>query len=369
MDEARWRCFLEGLRAQERTTQARDSFSPALWKELAGTGLFEILTPAAPGGNLPEAVTRLRELGRASPDRGLTFSAVTQLASTVFCLEAFGGAEVKDRYLPGARSGEAIGGHAITEADAGSDVMNMSTTAARRGEHYILSGSKRFITNAPVATTLVVYAKTEEEGKAGSLSAFLVEVGWPGVHVSEPMPTAGLRGSPIGEVRFDEVRVPEANRISHAGAGMLVLDQVMKRETLLAFAANIGEMERSVAESVDYVNHRKQFGGPIGKNQLVANRLVDSAIAIELGGALLDSIAAKMDGFTDVTIPVAAAKVLISEAHLTCALDNIRVRGGTGYLTTEPYVNDLLDALPGTIYSGSNDVLRAKIATMMGIRT
>lgn len=369
MTEERWRRFLETLRGQDRLARPDGGFSRDLWVELAGTGLFAVLPGAAPDKGLPEAVARFRELGRVSPDRGLTFSAVTQLASTIFCLEAFGNHELRERYLPDARSGAAIGGHAITEAEAGSDVMNMSAKAVRRGDHYVLSGTKRFITNAPVATTLIVYAKTEGDGQDGNVSAFLVETGWRGVDCSEAMPTAGLRSSPIGEVRLDEVKVPEANRVGHPGAGMLILDQVMKREILLAFAANVGEMERSVQESVGYVNQRTQFGAPVGRNQLVADRLVDAQIAIELGGALLESIANKIDGYVDVTVPVAAAKVFISEAHLACALNSVRVRGGNGYLATEPYCADVLDAVPGTIYSGSNDVLRTKIATMMGVRT
>ncbi|MFY1673574.1 acyl-CoA dehydrogenase family protein [Plantactinospora sp. WMMB334] len=368
MIEERWQRILETLGGRDRSVR-EGGFCRDLWREVAETGLFAVLPGSAPGECMAEAVTRFRELGRVSPDRGLTFSAVTQLASTVFCLTVFGSRELRERYLPAAQSGAAIGGHAITEAEAGSDVMNMSTTAVRRGDHYVLTGSKRFITNAPIATTLVVYAKTEGDGPEGGLSAFLVETGWPGVGAAGAMPTAGLRSAPIGEVHLDGVKVPEANRVGHPGAGMLILDQVMKREILLAFAANVGEMERSVRESVDYANQRVQFGAPIGGNQLVADRLVEAQIAIELGGTLLESIAAKIDGYSDVTIPIAAAKVFISEAHLACALNSIRIRGGNGYLDTEPYCADLLDAVPGTIYSGSNDVLRTKIATMMGIKT
>ncbi len=370
MDEKRWHQFLDEGAAACMSYEGRTDFSRDDWNELAGTGLFSVLSNTGQGDDLIDAVSRLRELGRASSDRGLTFSAVTQLASTIFCLEAFGSSALQERYLPAARTGEAIGGHAITEEDAGSDVTNMAATAVLSDDgHYMLDGAKRFITNAPVASTLVVYARTEGDGHDGSLSAFLVETDWDGVNVSAPMPTAGLHSSPIGEVRFDGVAVPEGNRVGHPGAGILILDQVMKREILLAFAANVGEMEQTLRESVTYVNQRKQFGVRIGENQLVSNRLVESQIAVELGGALLESVAAKIDGFSDVTIPIAAAKIFISEAHVSCALNAIQVRGGNGYLTTMPYWSHLLDAVPGTIYSGSTDVLRAKIATMMGVNT
>ncbi len=143
----------------------------------------------------------------------------------------------------------------------------------------------------------------------------------------------------------------------------------MKREILLAFAANLGEMEQVVADAVRYVNERRQFGVTIGSNQLVANRIVETQIAIELGGALLDSIADRLDGFEDVTIPIAAAKIFISEANVQSVINALQVHGGNGYLNTSPLATHLLDAVPGAIYSGSNDLLRTKIATLLGVAT
>lgn len=366
----RWSGFTDQLREVDsaRGTAAADGFSRERWTALASSGLLGTFAEAGIGsGGMNTAVARLRALGRINSDRGLTFSAATQLASTIYCLRAFAGTDLQQRYLPAAENGTAIGGHAITEADAGSDVMSMSSTATLTGEHYRLSGIKRFITNAPIASTLVVYAKTIEDGIDKGLSAFLVETAWSGLDTSKLMDTAGLRTSPIGEVVFDDVEVPVTNRIGHTGAGMLILDQVMKREILLAFAANIGEMEQSVARSVTHVNQRQQFGASIGSNQLVADRIARTQIAIELGGALLESIADRLDGYEDVTIPISAAKIFISEANLEAAINAISVHGGNGYLTSSPLPAHLLDAIPGAIYSGSNDLLRTKIATMLGV--
>lgn len=366
----RWTGFVERLRETGSlgATPAREGFSPDRWADLSDSGLFSTLAEEGiGGGGMHSTIRRLRDLGRIGGDRGLTFSAVTQLASTIYCLRAFGDPDLQKRYLPAAENGTAIGGHAITEAGAGSDVMAMSSTAVRTGDSYRLSGVKRFITNAPVASTLVVYAKTVEDGIDKGLSAFLVETGWAGVDTSETMTTAGLRTSPIGQVVFDHVEVPVANRVGHTGAGLLILDQVMKREIMFAFAANLGEMEQSVAQSVQYVNQRKQFGVSIGSNQLVANRIAETQIAIELGGALLESIAGRLDGFDDVTIPISAAKIFISEANLDAAINAIRVHGGNGFLAASPLPSQLLDAVPGAIYSGSNDLLRSKIATMLGV--
>lgn len=365
----RWSAFIDDLE-QARPESLSESFDAELWGALSASGLFESLSSNEnQDGGLSTAIDRIRQLGRCSPDRGLTFSAVTQLASTIYCLRTFAGTNLRERYLPEAESGHAIGGHAITEAGAGSDVMNMATTATLNGDHYRLSGTKRFITNAPVSSTLVVYAKTVEHGVEKGLSAFLVETAWEGVTTSAPMPTAGLRSSPIGEVHLHDVQVPVENRIGHSGAGLLILDQVMKREILLAFAGNLGEMEARVTRSINYANQREQFGVSIGGNQLVANRIVETQIAIELGGALISSLAQRIDGFEDLTIPVAAAKIFISEANVSSALNAIQVHGGNGYLTTSALPDQLLDAVPGAIYSGSNDLLRTKIATMLGVKS
>lgn len=369
MTKNQWSIFIDHL---QRTTgdDHREDFNAEMWDQLSASRVFETLAYyGAAGVGLKTAIDRVRDLGRTSPDRGLTFSAVTQLASTIYCLRTFADTTLQDRYLPAAEAGTAIGGHAITEAGAGSDVMNMSTTATHYGDHYVLSGTKRYITNAPIASTLVVYAKTVEDGEDKGLSTFLVETSWAGVDTSETIPTAGLRSSPIGEVSLDEVRVPVENRIGHTGAGLLILDQVMKREILLAFAGNLGEMERQVSRSVQHVNEREQFGASIGRNQLVANRIVETQIAIELGGALIDSIADRVEGFEDLTIPVAAAKIFVSEANVASALNAIHIHGGSGYLASSPLPYDLLDAVPGAIYSGSNDLLRTKIAAMLGVNT
>lgn len=368
--ETQWPKFVERVRASSTADEAASSggFPADRWQQLSATGVFTAFKESgASGGGLATAVGRMRELGRSSPDRGLTFSAVTQLASTIYCLRAFADKGLQERYLPDAEAGTAIGGHAITEAAAGSDVMNMQSTAVLEGGHYVLNGTKRFITNAPVATTLIVYAKTVENGVDKGLSAFVVETAWPGVDTSESMPTAGLRTSPIGEVHLVQVKVPAGNRVGHSGAGMLILDQVMKREILLAFAGNLGEMERVVEQSIQHVNEREQFGVSIGSNQLVANRIVETQIAIELGGALIDSIVGRIDGFEDITIAVAAAKIFISEANVAAVLNAIQVHGGVGYLDSSPLPSALLDAVPGAIYSGSNDLLRTKIATMLGV--
>lgn len=368
--QPRWSDFIDDLRHSDQSQPPREGFPIDRWQELAASGVFSSLAHTeTEHGDLSTAIDRMRELGRANPDRGLTFSAVTQLASTIYCLRAYADNDLQRRYLPAAEAGTAIGGHAITEAEAGSDVMNMSTTATRHEDHYVLSGSKRFITNAPVASTLIVYAKTVENEADKGISAFLVETASPGVDTSMTMSTAGLRSSPIGEVRLDQVSVPAGNLIGHPGAGMLILDQVMKREILLAFAANLGEMERLVQDSVRYVNKREQFGSSIGRNQLVANRIADTQIAIELGSALIDSVARRIDGFEDMTIPVAAAKIFISEANVSSVLNSIHVHGGNAYLASSPLTTNLLDAVPGAIYSGSNDLLRTKISTMLGVAT
>ena len=341
-------------------------FSRERWKTLSETGLFFVEAPF--DHQLRTLTHRFRELGLASHDRGLTFSAVTQVASSIYCLQAFGDEEIQRQYLPKLMSGDIIGGHAITEDNAGSDVANMDTTAACDGSEYILNGAKKYITNAPIADVLVVYAKTLRDGRDVGISPFLVPCDHEGVKRSPPMGTAGLKSSPIGEIEFHDVRISESHRIGFEGGGMMILDQVMKREIVLAFSANLGEIEQRRNLAIKHSNQRIQFGSTIGANQLVSNKIVNMQISLELGGALIDKITQDIMGTKDVSISTIVAKLFISEQNLASAVDAIHIFGAHGYLAETGLTDMLLDAVPGTIYSGANGTLRSKLALMLGVR-
>ena len=293
---------------------------------------------------------------------------MTQIASSIYCLQAYGNDELKQQFLPKLTTGEIIGGHAITEEGAGSDVASMQTTATYDGAGYIINGAKKFITNAPIADILVIYARTIRDGVDVGISPFLVPCDREGVTKSPPMNTAGLTSSPIGEIEFHNVRIPESYRIGFEGGGMMILDQVMKREIVLAFSANLGEIEQRRNLAIKQANQRIQFGQSIGANQLIADKIAGMQMSLELGGALLEKIAHDIVGFKDISILTIVAKLFISEQNVASALDVIQVFGANGYLTDAGLTDMLLDAVPGTIYSGANGTLRSKLASLVGVR-
>lgn len=362
-----WERYVSDLseRLNDSSASMPKAFSRQDWSALSATGIFTFTDHV--DKEIAQKAEQLRELGKVATNRGLSFSAATQLASSIFCLFAFGNDYLKGKYLPGLQSGDIIGGHAITEVKAGSDVAGMSTIARFVDGEYILEGDKVFITNAPIADVLIIYAKVMRGEELVGISPFLVETRQPGVHCSPPMETAGLQSSPIGEVDLKRVPVPEKHRIGHEGAGMLILDQVMKREILLAFSVNIGEMEQRLSKAVKFVNERTQFGKSLGSNQLVADRIVDMQIAIELGSALLEKVARNIEGYEDLSIPTIAAKIFISDQNCRSALDMVQLYGARGYLLENGLTSALLDAVPGAIYSGSNGTLRAKMAKLLGV--
>ena len=220
----------------------RDSakaFGREAWDRVRDTGLLGLPFGAEWGGLGQDLLTTmyvLEGLGEACRDGGLSFAVSTQMVSTGVPLARFGKAELKNRYLPGICDGSIIGAHAITEPEGGSDVMSMRTTADRDGDDFfVLNGAKTFISNAPIADVIVVYARTGKKGSPAALTAFLVDRDTPGLQIGRPIEKMGLRTAPLAEVFFDDCRVPRANVVGSVGAGFLVLDHVMKWEILCSF--------------------------------------------------------------------------------------------------------------------------------------
>ncbi|MGW5049991.1 acyl-CoA dehydrogenase family protein [Actinokineospora sp. NPDC004072] len=345
-------------------------FSRSGWALAAGSGLLGLPFDPAHGGLGADLLTTmhvLEGLGESCRDSGFSFSVATHLVSTGVALHRYGSAELKARYLPAVCDGSSIGAHAITEPDAGSDMMAMRTTAVDRGDHFELNGSKAFVSNGSVAGMYVVYARTGKPGSPGAITAFLVERGTPGLHVGSPVAKMGLRTSPLAELFFDGCRVPRANAIGGVGAGFLVLDHVMKWEILLSFVINAGEMAHRLRSCVDYARGREQFGKPIGSYQSVSNKLVDMRIGLETARKWLYDTGAKLAANADVTTDIAITKLVVSEANVASALAAVQVFGGYGYLAEHGVEKQLRDAAAGTIYSGTSEIQRQRVAAMMGL--
>jgi alkylation response protein AidB-like acyl-CoA dehydrogenase len=282
-------------------------------------------------------------------------------------LVRFGSEEQKRRYLPGLCRGEIIGAHAVTEPDFGSDAMSMATRYVRDGDHYVLDGTKTFITNGPVADVILAFATVDRGLRAAGISAFLVERGTSGMTLSAPIPKMGLRTSPMGEVALSGCRVPVANRLGSEGAGVAIFNAAMEWERACIFASHLGSMQRLLEDTIAYAKARRQFDQPIARFSPIADRIVDMKVAIEAGRLLLYKVGAVKDAGGDAILDAAIAKLFVSEAHISQALGALQIHGGYGYSTEYFIERELRDAIPGTIYSGTSEMQRKIIARLLGL--
>ena len=364
---AQW-CGQFNERHQERDKTGR--FDPVAWKAVRASGILGLPFEERWGGLGQDLLTTMyvfEELGRGCRDGGLSFSVATQVVSAGIPLQRFGSEALKERYLPDICEGEAITGHAISEPDSGSDALAMRTRAVRDGDHWIIDGSKTFVTNAPIADVITVYARTGRNDGPLGITAFLVERDTPGLTVGQPLEKMGLKSSPTAELFFDGCSVPAANVIGAPGSGFLVMDHVMKWEILLSFVINVGEMQHRLERCMEYAKQRKQFGKPIGSFQSVANRLVEMKIGADTSRMWLYRTARKLQNKQDVVTDIAISKLLTSEANLSSALAAVQLFGGAGYMTETGVEKDLRDAVGGTIYSGTSDIQRNRIASVLGL--
>ncbi|GAA4232364.1 acyl-CoA dehydrogenase family protein [Actinomadura meridiana] len=340
------------------------------WKLVQDSGLLGLPFEGRRGGLDRDLLTTmyvLEGLGFGCRDSGLTFSVSTHIVSTGIPIHQFGSDALKERYLPAVCAGELIGAHAVSEPDAGSDMLAMRTRARPDGDVFVLNGTKAFVTNGPIADLIVVYAVTEPDAGPFGLSAIVVERDTPGLIVGEPLSKMGLRTSPLSEIAFDDCRVPAANVIGGVGAGYSIFDHVIQWEILCSFAVTVGEMRHRLDRTVEYAKSRRQFGRHIGAFQSVANRVVDMRIAVDTSRRALYHAAAKLSAGQDAAAEVAIAKLLTSEGNLATAVAAVQTFGGYGYMAEYGLEHDVRAALAGTIYSGTTDVQRGRIAKLMGL--
>jgi alkylation response protein AidB-like acyl-CoA dehydrogenase len=356
----------DGLAERDR----RGTFDRALWRRCAEFGIPGLPIPAELGGSgqsLTTTLLAMESLGHACRDNGLVFSLNAQMWAVELPLLRFGTDAQRRRWLPRLCSGEIVAAHAMTEPGSGSDAMSLQARAVRDGDHYVLTGSKTFVTNGPVADLVLAFATVNPAARAAGVTAFLVERGTPGLGLSDPIPKMGLRTSPMGEVVLDGCRVPAAHRLGAEGAGMGIFSAAMEWERACIFAAHLGAMERLLEETIAYAKTRKQFGQPIGRFAPVADAIVDAKVAIEAGRLLLYRVGARKDAGEDAVLDAAIAKLFVSEAHVAQALSALRIHGGYGYTTEFGIERELRDAIPGTIYSGTSEMQRKIIARLLGL--
>jgi alkylation response protein AidB-like acyl-CoA dehydrogenase len=356
----------EGLAERD----AAGVFNRSGWKLCGQFGIQGLPMPEAYGGGGFDPLTTvgvLESLGYGCRDNGLVFSLNAHMWTAEIPILHFGNEEQKQRYLPGLCSGELIGGNAMTEPDSGSDAYSLSTTAERRGDRYVLNGSKCFVTNAPVADLLVVYANADPTRGPRGISAFLVEKDAPGFSCTESHEKMGIRTSPIGEVYLDDCEVPVENRLGREGAGRSLFNASMTWERACILASAVGSMQRLLESCIRHASERRQFGQPIGKNQLIQTRIVDMKLRVETARALLYHAAWLRGRGRSIFLEAALAKLHISESWVQSAQDAIQIHGGYGYMRGYEVERELRDAIASRIYSGTSEIQRAIIASLLGL--
>jgi alkylation response protein AidB-like acyl-CoA dehydrogenase len=345
-------------------------FSPRAWRACAQFGVQGLPVPAELGGAAADLLTTvlvMEGLGYGCHDNGLVFSLNAQLWSLELPLVKFGSPAQQRAYLPGLVAGDLIGVHAMTEPESGSDAFSMRTRAERQGDHYVLTGTKLYITNAPVADVVLVFAAHPGKPKLAGISAFLVGKGTPGFTVTRGLDKMGLRTSPMGEVMLDDCLVPAENRLGPEGAGMAIFNTSMTWERTCILASALGAMQRQLEACVAYARTRKQFGQAIGKFQGVANKVADMYLRLEVARLLVYQAAWLAQQGKPVLAEAAAAKLFTSEAWVASSLDAIQVHGAYGYMKEAGIERDLRDAVAGTIYSGTSEIQRVVLARMLGL--
>ncbi|MDG4762662.1 acyl-CoA dehydrogenase family protein [Solwaraspora sp. WMMD406] len=340
------------------------------WKQFRSSGILGLPFDPAHGGAGADLLTTmfvLEALGHGCRDGGLSFSLATTLCSTGVPLQHFGTPEQKERYLPRVCSGDLIGAHAISEPDTGSDALSMRTMAVRDGDHFVLNGSKSFVTNGPIADVVVVYARTRPGGGPIGITAFLVDADTPGFSAGQPIKKMGLTSSPMSELYFDDCRIPADRAIGGIGRGFLLLEHVMKWEILCSFIINVGEMQHRFERCLEYARTRTQFGKPIGSFQAISHKLVDMRIQLETARRWLYDTAERLVAGEDVTTDVAISKLITSEANVASGLAAIQIFGGNGYMSEYGLDRELANAVGGTIYSGTTEIQYNRISSMLGL--
>ena len=337
-----------------------DWFPRELWPAMGELGLHGITVEEEWGGlglGYLEHVIAVEEISRASASVGLSYGAHSNLC--VNQIRRWGNDEQKAKYLPQLISGEHVGSLAMSEAGAGSDVVSMKLKADRKGDRYVLNGTKFWITNAPEADTLVVYAKTGE-GSRG-ITAFLIEKDMPGFSIGQKIDKMGMRGSPTAELVFDDCFVPDENIMGPLNGGVGVLMSGLDYERAVLSGIQIGIMQACLDVVLPYVRERKQFGKPIGTFQLMQAKIADMYVALNSSRAYVYQVAKACDAGKTTRYDAAGAILLASENAVKVANEAVQALGGAGYTKDWPVERYYRDAKLLDIGAGTNEIRRMLI--------
>jgi isovaleryl-CoA dehydrogenase len=336
-----------------------NKFDRSLWPQMGELGLHGITVEEEFGGlglGYLEHVIAMEEVSRASASIGLSYGAHSNLC--VNQIRRWGTPAQKQTYLPKLISGEHVGSLAMSEAGSGSDVVSMKLTARKQGDRYVLNGTKFWITNAPEADTLVVYAKTDPDAHSKGITAFLVEKGTKGFSVSPKLDKMGMRGSDTAELLFEDCEIPEENIMGPLNGGAGVLMSGLDYERAVLSGGPLGIMQACLDVVLPYVRERKQFGKPIGNFQLMQAKVADMYVALNSSRAYVYAVARACDAGKTTRFDAAGAILMASENAVKVGLEAIQALGGAGYTKEFPVERHLRDAKLYDIGAGTNEIRR-----------
>lgn len=349
----------------------KQQFLPELWKKCAEQKLTGLPVEEKFGGAGLDPLTSilaLESLGYGSDDGGLNFSICAHLLACVVPIWKYGTEEQKKKYLTDLCSGKKIAVNAMTENESGSDVFNIKTTAKKQDNGFVINGTKTFCSNGPVGDLILVYAITDEKkGYHGGITAFLVSKDAKGFKVGQQFEKMGLRSSSISELIFENVVVAEEDILGGVGGGATVFSHSMEWERTGIAACHVGTMRKLLERSIEYAQSRKSGNEAIGKKQAIAHRIANMKVQLEAASLLTYKAALGLEKNKENAIHAASAKLFVSEAFVSSAMDAMQIFGGNGYMTEYGIERIVRDALGSTVYSGTSDIQRNIISRLLGL--
>lgn len=344
-----------------------EDFSYEMWKKVSEFGLFGITVPEEYGGlneSFLTAAIAIEALGYSCKNNGLVFVINNHIWVALNLINLYGSRELKEKYLTKMVAGELIGAISLTEADAGSDAMNMSSSALEKEDHFVLNGSKMFISNGPIADLFIVFAVTSMK-PFKQITAFVVEKKFQGVVIGKNIEKMGLNACPTSEITFSNVKIPKENILGRKNMGSSLMTNALEWERCYEFAPHVGAMQRMMETSYKYANDRIQFSQPISQFQAVSHKISEMKAAIELSRLMLYKIAWLKDQGRSAFLEVSIFKTFVSEQYIKTCKNTLQIHGAYGYTKEYGIERELRDAIACDIYSGTSEMQKNTIFTMI----